>query len=697
MIVLRIQSNIPGRIRWRVAALTGKPQLAEETVQRISSCPGVESASANPLTGSVLVTYSASLTLPEMESYLKCAIEEARSLPQQTSSVAGPGAVAITQSPFSRLMQHTRQHQDLAILATGVAFADRLFEAGPPALLGMSVDVVARGPRSFIGKLGFRTVGASLTVLGLVAAVVWTLDSVMGYLHTRTTAKLGLAIQRDLRNEVYQKLQSMDLTTLERRQVGEWMSVLDNDVNRVANFIEHCIDPIVTIIANGLIVFSTLGIFSPALAAVHLVSVPVLYLVSIWLLKPIRERQSIAREKESRLTALLYGNIAGVSTIASFSQQDRELQRVDAAARDYQAAAEDVYQIGSLYVPALQMVVGVDFITILVWGGLMAVRGDLPLGAQNTMGFSSLKLLAALGRMGVTIEQYQKTKVSVGRILRVLEEPVKIAGGTGLIPAGNAPREIIFDDVSFSYEPDNPVLRGLSLTFPAGKTVGMVGTTGAGKSTVLKLLLRFYDIGSGSIRVDGADIRDLNVDSLRRAIAIVPQQIFLFAGTVRENIAYAKPDASMAEVEAAARVADAHDFIQKLPQGYDTWIGERGTRLSGGQRQRVAIARAIMADRSILLFDEATSAVDNETEASIQRSLRTATAGRTTVIVAHRLSTIRNADLIYVLDEGRICEQGRHDDLIAAGGIYASLWRVQTGEAGLLPAAGPSRKPPSAS
>jgi ATP-binding cassette subfamily B protein len=301
------------------------------------------------------------------------------------------------------------------------------------------------------------------------------------------------------------------------------------------------------------------------------------------------------------------------------------------------------------------------------------------------MGFQSMKLLATLGRVGAAVETYQRTMVSVERILDVLDREPQVHSGE-IRPAA-VKGDIVFDGVVFGYEPDRPVLRGAHLHFEAGKTTAIVGVTGAGKSTILKLILRFYDAQSGAVRLDDTDVRALVLDDLRRAVSLVSQDVFLCHGTIRENIAYGRPDAPMDEVVRAARIAEAHDFIEQLPRGYDTPVGERGSKLSGGQRQRVAIARAVLADRPIFLFDEATSSVDTETEGAIQRSLREITAGRTTIIVAHRLSTVRHADLIYVMDAGQVREAGRHDDLIEQGGAYAGFWRIQTGQQAAAPVA----------
>jgi ATP-binding cassette subfamily B protein len=377
----------------------------------------------------------------------------------------------------------------------------------------------------------------------------------------------------------------------------------------------------------------------------------------------------------------LHGNVSSMATIASFGTQESEAARVGALTEDHRQSFDDAARLGATYVPTLQMIVGAGFVTTLVWGGAQVTAGAMSPGAFNVLGFSDLRLLAALGRMGVFLDDYQRTQAALRRIFDVLDMQPSIVSGDRALPAAEVKGDVRLDHVDFRYESDRKVFTGLSLHFPAGKTVGLVGVSGAGKSTVLKLIQRLYDASGGAVRIDGVDVRDFRTEDLRRAIAVVPQEISMFAGTIRDNIAYGAIDAPLEDVVAAAQAAEAHDFIMGLPDGYETRVGFGGHSLSVGQRQRIAIARVVLANRPILLFDEATSALDHETEASVQRSLRSITAGRTTIMVAHRLSTIRHADRIYVLDEGEIRESGRHDELIAADGIYASLWRVQTGEA----------------
>jgi ATP-binding cassette, subfamily B, bacterial len=321
----------------------------------------------------------------------------------------------------------------------------------------------------------------------------------------------------------------------------------------------------------------------------------------------------------------------------------------------------------------------VGFLFILVLGGLRVLEGDLAVGTYSVGIFIVQRLLWPLTRLGETFDLYQRAMASTRRILDLLAVPAAITDGPRRLP-GPAQGAVRFDGVRFSYASGGEVLHGLDLEFPAGRTTAIVGATGAGKSTIVKLLLRLYDPQEGAVRLDGTDIRELHLTDLRAAYGLVSQDVFLFHGTVRENIAYGRPDATDAQVVAAAEIAEAHEFIAGLPHGYDTVVGERGQKLSGGQRQRVSIARAVLADPPVLILDEATSAVDNETEAAIQRSLAKVSRGRTTILIAHRLSTVRHAHRIHVLEAGRVVEAGTHEELLDHGGLYAALWRVQTGD-----------------
>jgi ATP-binding cassette subfamily B protein len=309
----------------------------------------------------------------------------------------------------------------------------------------------------------------------------------------------------------------------------------------------------------------------------------------------------------------------------------------------------------------------------------LTLDGQLHAGSYSVLVFLTQRLLWPLTRLAETVDLFERAMASTRRILNLIEVPVRTRSGTTALPIDQVRGELTFENVSFAYANGAEVLHDINLAVAPGETIAVVGQTGSGKSTLMKLLLRFYAPTAGSIRLDGTDLTALKIPDLRAAFGLVSQDVFLFHGSVAENIAYGRPGADQAGIEAAARAAEAHDFILQLPQGYDTIVGERGQKLSGGQRQRVSIARAVLKDPPVLILDEATSAVDNETEAAIQRSMQVITRGRTTLVVAHRLSTIVSADRIYVLDQGRVAEMGNHPELLAMGRLYAALWKVQAG------------------
>jgi ATP-binding cassette subfamily B protein len=325
------------------------------------------------------------------------------------------------------------------------------------------------------------------------------------------------------------------------------------------------------------------------------------------------------------------------------------------------------------------MIILAGFTALLLFGGMEAIAGRMSVGTYSVLIFLIQRLLWPLTRLGETFDQYQRAMASTNRVMNLLDTPIAIHTGDISLPIDSVRGELEFRNVTFAYNGRSPVIENLSLHIPTGKTIAIVGSTGSGKSTLVKLLLRLYEVQSGTITLDGIDLRELKFRDLRACIGLVSQDVFLFHGTVAENIAYGSPNATQEQVIEAAKIAEAHDFIMQLPQAYETIVGERGQKLSGGQRQRIAIARAVVKNPPILILDEATSAVDNETEAAIQLSLERITVNRTTIAIAHRLSTVRNADCIYVMEYGKLVEWGTHEQLLEQQGIYASLWRVQSG------------------
>jgi ATP-binding cassette subfamily B protein len=396
--------------------------------------------------------------------------------------------------------------------------------------------------------------------------------------------------------------------------------------------------------------------------------------------RKLEPRYADVREQAAMVNSELSNNLGGIATIKSFTAEDHEVERISAESEAYRQANRRAIVLSSAFSPLIRIVILVGFTATLMLGAFRALDGTLAIGAYSVMVFLTQRLLWPLTRLGETFDLYQRAMASTNRILDVLDTTATIQDGDEELQSING--AVRFEGIEFGYRDGFPVIHGISIDVKAGETTAVVGPTGSGKTTLIKLLLRFYDVDGGTVRLDGHDIRDLTLRSLRDAIGLVSQDVFLFHGTVAENIAYGRLGATPEEIRQAAEIAEAHDFVMALPEGYETVVGERGQKLSGGQRQRISIARAVLVDPPILVLDEATSSVDNETEAAIQRSLERISIGHTTLVIAHRLSTIRHADHIYVFDQGRVAESGTHEELVELGdGIYKGLWDVQTGEA----------------
>jgi len=676
---MNLLSSLPGRARWHLGILRDRPDFARAFAVELGRERIVTSASANALTSNFVVTFDADATADDVAALVPDAIDRAFDV------LAGPQATALAlrasdHSPLMRLMERTGHHRPLVNKMVASSFFNRLLDSSPPLLIGTGLDIVTRGRSSVMGWLGFKSATSQLVGLGGLGLVVWGANAMLHYLHRSAAADLANIVRHELRNDLYAQLQRLDVAQIESRDVSAWINLIEGDLSRIHGFIKDGGDPIVTIAANTVALAGTALTVSPKFALAQLLLIPPVVVASKELLGPLRERMLVAHEDNERLSALIHGNVSNLSTIKGFGAGDDETLRVARAGEQHLVTAASADSLGAAYVPVLMTIIGSGFMATLVYGGMLVQRGALAPGAYNVVGTTQLRMLAAIGHFGASLQAYQRTSVSLERVFRVLDMEPTISSPVDAVPFATVSRSIEFDRVSFGYDADRLVLHNVSLTFPAGKTVGIVGSSGAGKSTVLKLLLRFYDVTSGAVRYDGVDVRELRLDDLHHRIAMVSQELAVFAGTIHDNIAYARPGASDADVQYAAEVAEAHEFITALPAGYDTVIGPGGQGLSAGQRQRLAIARVVLADRPILLFDEATSALDYQTEAAVRRSLQQATAGRTTVIVAHRLSTIRHADLIYVMEDGQVKERGKHNDLIAADGIYGSMWKVQTGE-----------------
>jgi ATP-binding cassette subfamily B protein len=565
-------------------------------------------------------------------------------------------------------------------LATLCSVLNKLFDLAPEALIGVAVDVVVRGGDSLVSRLGFPDPRDQLFVLAGITFAIWVLESLFEYLYGVLWRNLAQTIQHELRQSAYTHLQELDLAFFEERSTGGLMSVLSDDVNQLERFLDRGANEIIQVATTVLVVGAAFFALAPGVAWMAMLPMPFVVWGSIRYQRVLEPLYAAVRERVGSLNARLANNLGGITTIKAYAAEAHEVGRVEEESEAYRIANRQAIRYSAAFVPLIRVLVLIGFTGTLLFGGLSVLAGGLAVGTYSFLVYITQRLLWPLTRLGETLDLFQRAMASTNRVMNLLDTPIEAHPGKGTLDTAGVRGALELRSVTFAYRGRAPVLQGFSLTIEPGTTVAIVGPTGSGKSTLVKLLLRLYEVNGGSITLDGRDVREIRTADLRRAMGLVSQDIFLFHGTVRENIAYGSFDATDERVEAAARLAEAHDFIEALPQGYHTIVGERGQKLSGGQRQRLAIARAILKDPPILLLDEATSAVDNETEAAIQRSLQRITQGRTTVAIAHRLSTVRHADVIYVMEHGRVVESGTHDALVEAGGMYSALWRVQTGE-----------------
>ncbi|MTV27094.1 ABC transporter ATP-binding protein [Nitriliruptoraceae bacterium ZYF776] len=583
--------------------------------------------------------------------------------------------------PLRRLWSYARGHRRQACLAAFTSVINTAADIAPPFLIGIAVDVVVEREGSLIGDLtGVTDLRSQLFVVAALTVVVWVLESLTDYLAVVTWRNLAQTIEHEARLEAYEHVQGLDLAAFEDRSTGGLLAVLNDDVNQLERFLDRGAHEIIHVVTSVLLIGVTYVILSPVIGLVSFLPMPLIVWGTLRFQRRLEPRYAAVRARVGDLNATLANSLGGIATIKAFGTERRETARVRDGSQAYREANRDAIRLSSAFVPLIRMAILAAFTVIIVVGGLQTLDGQLAVATYSIMVLVVQRLLWPLTMVGETLDQYQRAMASTRRLLDLLEEQPTIVSGDRRLP--DPAGAIRFEDVRFAYPsaPGDLVLRGVTVDVPAGETHAIVGATGAGKSTLVKLLLRLYDVTDGRVTIDGHDVRELDLDDLRAATGLVAQDVFLFHGTVRDNLVYGRPEATDDEVAAAARVAEAEAFIEALPQGYDTVVGERGQKLSGGQRQRLSIARALLRDPAVLLLDEATSAVDNETEAAIQRSLARVTHERTTLVIAHRLSTIRHADRIHVLAAGEVVEAGTHDELVARDGPYAALWRVQTGE-----------------
>lgn len=584
------------------------------------------------------------------------------------------------EKPLRSILKRSDAPKGKIRLAILCSILNKIWDLAPPLLIGVAVDVVVQKEDSLLAGWGIIDPWNQLLVLAVATFVIWGLESLFEYFYAILWRNLAQTVQHNLRLVTFDHVQHQAMSWFDEHQKGDLLAVMNDDINQLERFLDKGANDLLQVTTTVIVVGSVFLFLSWEIALFAVLPIPVILWGSFLYQKKLQSRYQEVRYTAGQLNALLENDLSGMATIQSFTSEERELKRVEDLSQSYRSANKSAIRLSAAFVPLIRMAILAGFTATLLLGGKLALDGVLAVGAYSVLVFMTQRLLWPLTRLGETFDLYQRAMASSIRILNLLERPSSITDGDKTLNRDDARVDsILFKNVSFAYPERDELFTDFNMEIKSGTTIGVVGTTGSGKTTLTRFLLRFAEPSQGEIIWGDNSIADYTLSSLRDSIALVSQHVTLFPTTIRGNIRYGKEDATDKEVEAAAVIAEAFDFIEALPKSWDTLVGEGGYRLSGGQRQRIAIARAILKDAPLLILDEATSAVDNETEAALQRSIAKISRDRTTMIVAHRLSTVRNANQILVFEDGSIIEHGTHDDLVDVNGKYAALWRVQTG------------------
>jgi ATP-binding cassette subfamily B protein len=606
------------------------------------------------------------------------------------------------ENPMKRLfLAYGRDYVPQLTVGVVASVFARFLDLLPPLMLGIAIDAVFYEDAVFSEQIPLVVLPAGWLpasqteqfwfTIGVIAGA-FALGAAFHWVRNWGFNAFAQHIQHDIRTDTYDEMQRLNMAFFSDKQTGEMMSILSNDVNRLEQFLNDGMNSLFRLSVMVVGIGGLLVWINWQLALVALLPVPIIGGFTYLFIRTIQPKYAEVRSSVGNMNSRLENNLGGIQVIKSSNTESYESDRVDDVSMDYFDANWDAIRTRIKFFPALRVLAGIGFVFTFVVGGLWVFQnappgpfsGELSVGMFVVFILYTQRFIWPMAQFGQIINMYQRARASSARLFGLMDEPSKLEQEADAPDLVVDDGEVVYDRVAFGYGEES-IVRDIDFAVGGGETLALVGPTGAGKSTVLKLLLRMYDVDEGSIRIDGQDVGDVTLRSLRQSIGYVGQSSYLFYGTVRENIAYGTFEATDGEIREAAKAAEAHEFIENLPDGYDTMVGERGVKLSGGQRQRITIARAVLKDPDLLILDEATSDVDTETEMLIQRSLDRLTADRTTFAIAHRLSTIRDADTILVLEGGEIAERGTHEQLLENGGLYAHLWGVQAGEIDELP------------
>ena len=562
---------------------------------------------------------------------------------------------------FKRLIGFLRPYRRDVILSLVFAWLAMVTTVAIPLLIGATVDAIQNERRDDLPPLALAIVGAGLLRLGLTVV------------RRVIAGKVSVAVEFDLRQGIYEHLQRLELGFFDGQQTGQLMSRATVDLQSIRFFLGYGLifltQNALTILLAGAVMIA----LKPWLAALALLPVPFVVFTAMRFNRLSRPAVQEVQQRIAELTAEAEESVSGIRIVKAFAREDHMLGRFRHAVN--RVFDQNLYstRLRAFYSPMLGFIPSLGLAVVLFIGGREVINGSFTLGEFTAFYTYLVMLVGPMRMLGMALGMAQRAIASGNRLFEILDREPRVTSAPDAPDLADGPGLVEFEGVSLAYAGAEPALEGIDLVVPAGHTVALVGPTGSGKTSLVALIARLYDPSAGRVRIDGEDLRDINTHSLRRSVAFVADDSFLFSATIADNISYARPDATAEEIEIAARRAQAHDFITRLPEGYETVVGERGLTLSGGQRQRVAIARALVADPRVLILDDATSSVDARTEEAIKDGLREAMTGRTTFVVAHRLSTLSLADEIVVMEEGRIADRGTHEELLASSALYAEI------------------------
>ena len=555
---------------------------------------------------------------------------------------------------------------------------NKIFDIAPEILIGIYVDLVVQREQSFIAKLGFESIESQITLLAIATFLIWAFESIFEYLYSVEWKNIAQGIEHHIRIDSYKHVQNLDLEWYEKQKMGNITAVINDDVNQLERFLNSGFNDILQIIISSIAIGCVFFYISPLIAMFAICPIPIILFVASFFQKKLSPKYLDVRNAAGNLSSSIFNNLIGIITIKGFTAESFETKKILELSNDYQLKNKNAIKLSSAFIPIVRMGVLTGFIGTMIIGSFYAIKGTIAVGSFSVLVFLTQRFLWPFTRLGETIDLFERSMASTKRILELLKTKSNIINKSNAKPINALNDSIHFKDVTFGYN-DKKIFKNLNLKINKGDFIGIAGQTGSGKTTLIKLLLRFYDINEGQLLLDNNSIDSINIESLRSKIGLVNQEIFLFDGTIKENICYPNIDIDEKLLMEVSKNSQCTEFIEKLPDGFETLIGERGQKLSVGQKQRIGIARALYKKPDILIFDEATSAVDNETEHLIQKALKEIAKNCTTIVIAHRLSTIKNSNKIIVIGNQGIIEEGTHSQLIENNNFYKQLWDIQTG------------------